>query len=118
LSLALFSSNAGAANWVRISNSDTGTIGYVDTDSIVVSGSTSVVWLRWDSSKDKTKKAAQSKEQYQVSCVGRTLKILHWVDYGSDGRVLGSGPKYPSLQDAEPAVPDTAGETIVKTVCN
>jgi hypothetical protein len=107
-----------AANWVRVGTEANGSVVYADIDSATSVGEYRSVWVRWDDSHDKETKAHETKQLYEFGCTSRTIRTVQWIDYDRDGKVLGSGPEYQSLERAKIVAPDSIGETLLKSVCS
>lgn len=108
---------ASASDWIRIGQTKAGSIGYLDIDSMGYSPDRPSAWVKWDSSRDPTDKARESKELYQARCSTRQLRLVKWIAYDARGSAIGSGPAYASDLDFEPITPDSMGETIFEALC-
>jgi hypothetical protein len=65
-----------AANWVYIGATNTGTVFYVDTDTMKRDGNLVTVWVKWDHSRDKTFKLRETKSRFRFDCAERTVTLL------------------------------------------
>ena len=118
LFIALVATPVFASDWVRLTETDTGSVVEVDTESRGLSGSIARIWLRIDHSKDATKKARQSKELWKFNCQSGTSFTASWVNYAADGSVISSGSPLEYDFKYEPVVPDTVGDTVMKIACD
>jgi hypothetical protein len=113
----LLSEPAFAANWLKVSETTSGSEMYVDTASVVSSGSGRTYWVRTDAIKDRTVSYRTAKAQWREDCVANTTTLLSYVLYDANGTVSSSETLDYSSQKAKPIVPDTIGESIHNTVC-
>ena len=118
-SLLLLSGSAIASDWVQVFTNPAEAIS-VDTDSIARSGGNINAWTRTvltvETDVQLGRPAKEVRTQYIADCQGRTLLVNALMFYDAQGNVLAS---LPPEQDAPAVVvPGTAGEFILRAVCN
>ena len=116
--LFLTATSASAATWVEASQSSSGSVVYVDVDSIRDVAGKRQIWVQIDQSNNPSVKARTSKELWRYDCPSQTSITLSWIDYDSSGRVMKSGGNIDNPYLYQPVVPDSTGETIMKIACN
>lgn len=100
--------------WVWYSSTKAGTANYFSVNSEKIYGDRIEVWTKADHSKDRSEKARESKELYEIRCEGQTIRSLQFIDYDASGHVI-SSYNYPN--SASRAIPDTVGGALVDEMC-
>lgn len=83
--LIAMSVEADATDWAHVGRSESGSVIYVDVDSIERDGPVVTYWTRTDSSHDKTDKAMESKTLSKIHCKNRLRTELYVVEYYRNG---------------------------------
>ena len=115
--VALTATPALASSWMRLGAGSDGTQLYVDTESVVKNGNVAQAWIKMYYPKEPTRRALSSKELWKFDCSNRTSFTASQILYRGDGSVLSSDSPIETRYGYEPVVPDTFGETILKSVC-
>jgi alpha-L-fucosidase len=111
---------AVAENYVEVTSSSTGTISYLDFDSInrvSVYNRSNVyeAWIKYDYSRDSTVVARYSMNLIYFDCDENSSAIKLFVNYSPSGQVLNSNENpYPTFRRT---VPRTVANTELTLVC-
>ena len=105
-----------AANWVRLGTSSSGSVIYIDNDSIRRDGGMVLYWVRFDASEDATVSWRESKQYYKTDCNAWTSVLLSYVEYDPQGSVVDSGTM-PEYSPMKPVVPETVSEAFATYAC-
>ena len=114
----LLAAPAYAESWTLYAESETGTVYTFDQDSLRQNGSTFLVWVKMDYSKDRTKKERMTKERYRVDCLSETITVLTYIDYAPNGSILRSATINEYQQEVKPVVPGSIGQALHEALCS
>lgn len=103
-------------DWVIITGTSTGTLWRIQRRDIRPGAAYRRVWVKEDHSRDKTKRARETKVLWSVRCSERTISVISAVQYAADGSILGSDSVSYTPQHV-PAVPESVGSDLVDWVC-
>lgn len=107
---------AYAANWVYVTESDSKSVFYYDSDTIQRAGNQVTVWIKIDNSRDRSVKQRGSTDRVRYDCGDRTSIILQRTSYYPDGKnETFDWSTYKRKED--PIIPDTLNEDIFEAVC-
>jgi len=99
--------------WFQITNSDAGSVVYLDAERADFSGEMPTVWLRYDHTRDSTVPFRSSMVREQIDCATLRSRYLSITRYRADGTSFteaGSGLWGETI-------PDSIGEQIARRVC-
>lgn len=114
----LISSAAAAADWQLVSTSIDGMKTYLDISSVTNAGTSRTTWGKTVYNKIRDDGTAYSVDHWRYDCSDRTIVLLSYFGYHSDGTVVTSRQVPSYSQQASDVVPDTVGETFFKLVCS
>lgn len=106
-----------AATWQRVTSSDSGSVIYMDTDSVTANGTTADAWFKSDKSKDATSKAREVKLLNRVLCKAHKMATVSLIAYAANGTILYSKTTPDMMLEFDPIIPDTTGEDMAKMTC-
>jgi hypothetical protein len=117
--MLLVSSQAIAADWKLVTVSSTDAVYRIDSTSVrdqnIDYRSVKIAWFKVDYSKDKTVSHRETKALYHFKCETSEMKMVQFIDYAADGRVVNSdGSNYASFRVA---APDTVGYSMLEAAC-
>lgn len=100
--------------WVWYSSTNAGTVEYFSIKSQRRYSDRIEVWTKADHSKDRTEKARDTKELYEIRCDEQTIRSLQFISHDASGNVI-SLRDYP--RSASRVIPDTVGSALVDEMC-
>lgn len=119
-SLALICASATSAEelpeWLYINTSDNGTVVYARSADLVNGRSNQTaapVWIRFDSSRDKTISFKEARVLYAINCVARTSTHVQGTMFYRDGRNVTNG-----VGDIEFIIPGSNMDHVADLLCS
>jgi len=116
--LIFISETAYSANWIRVTNSNTGNVVFVDSLSMQRSGNSVTFWAKMNKGKRDSVGDLSSKTQAIINCMTREVKYLYLMTYDdldNQGKLTYSD-KFKD-QSWEPIAPETVYDAVRRFVC-
>jgi hypothetical protein len=114
------SASPAHADWVRVGETGSGAVWYMDGARITTDGSKVHAWVKIDASRDATLKYRESLEFFGIICGSQKIRLLSFINYDSYGKVTesvnGSDSSYGEY-GYNPVAPETMGEMVLKVAC-
>lgn len=117
--VALFwatATNANYGEWTYIGTTDSGTVIHAQTSDLLKGRSyqtAAPVWVKMDSSRDRTVSFMRARTLYVINCVVRTSRSMHITAYFRDGTTRTEG-----VQAETFIVPETYMDTVADMLCS
>ena len=115
--LALSSSIADAEDWVQVGTGRTGSVIYIDRDTVKPLGTSLQVWVIVDHANDKSVPEQTSKDRLLVDCENETITVQASYLYAADGKTNQQLTFEKHEQAQTPVIPGSSGSFIFDAVC-
>jgi len=109
---------AAADDWKLVTGSVTGSKYYVKAGDMANEADYSpVAWVKVDARGNRTVNWRTSMTRYRIDCRARAYTILAYVLYDAAGSNVDGQTYEPYQQTAQPTVPDSVFEPVMKALC-
>ena len=116
--LIFISETAYSANWIRVTNSNTGNVFFVDSISLQRNGNSVTFWTKMNYGVRDSVGDLSTKSQRVFNCMTRESKSLYLMtydDFDNQGKLTHSGVW--KNQSWDPIAPETVDDAVRKFVC-
>ena len=105
------------AEWLKVSESNSNSVWYMDPARVKVVGGKVEAWVKIDSTRDRTVQFAEMKELISFDCSADTYGVLSVIKYDTYGKVVSSATAPVYGVQYSPVVPESMAEAAEKLAC-